>query len=121
MLWDITKGRIEHAEDTLRIAAKMNGVIFNEPVLKTFEIKLIENEKNENTSEVQKKLSKNISKMMAFWICSQSYAFLFNIFCLIVMNNFLSCINPTWTNDFIAFSKTAKNFQFYLNFAHLIG
>ena len=33
VLWDISKGRIEHAEETLRIAAKMNEVTFKEPIL----------------------------------------------------------------------------------------
>ena len=46
VLWDISNGRREHAEETLRMAAKMNGVTFNEPVLKRFELKAIDNNNN---------------------------------------------------------------------------
>ena len=43
MLWDISKGRVEHAEETLRIAAKMNGVTFTEPILKRYELITVDN------------------------------------------------------------------------------
>ena len=64
MLWDISNGRREHAEETLRIAAKMNGVTLNEPVLKRTEIFIntpnnIDCDISENKIESTKKIVPN--------------------------------------------------------------